>query len=93
MCSLGPVGLTVGTLPGNPSATIPTVTDNLFSQGTIPNNEVAISFEPFNQASGTDQTTGELTFGGTDPTKFTGSITFAPISEHSIDFSLVAEVV
>ncbi len=53
------------------------VTDNLFSQGIITSNLVAVSFAPTTSASSTN---GELTFGGTDSTKFTGSITFAWVS-------------
>jgi cathepsin E len=52
---------------------IPTVTDSLFSQGTISANLVSVSFEPTNASSVKN---GELTFGGTDPSKFTGDITF-----------------
>ena len=60
------------------TARIPTVTDNLFSQGAIPAHEVAVSFEPTTQESVTN---GELTFGGIDPSKFTGAITFVHRSE------------
>ena len=49
------------------------VTDNLFSQGVITQNLVAVSFEP---TTTEEANNGELTFGGTDSTKFTGSITF-----------------
>ena len=64
--------LTVCSRPFPPLARI--VTDNLFSQGTITSNEVAVSFEPTQQL---DNVNGELTFGGTDSSKFEGSITFA----------------
>ncbi len=53
------------------------VTGNLFSQGVISQDLVAISFQP------TDTPTvvnGEVTFGGTDTTKLTGTITFAYVS-------------
>lgn len=75
---IGPVDLTSDTLTPQIRATIPTVTDNLFSQGKITANEIAVSFEP---TTSTADNNGELTFGGTDSSKFTGSITFAPISE------------
>jgi cathepsin E len=52
---------------------IPTVTDNLFSQGSISSNLVSVSFEPTNSSSAKN---GELTFGGSDSSKFTGNITF-----------------
>ncbi|TDL28097.1 aspartic protease [Rickenella mellea] len=74
---IGPVDLTSGTLSPDTSATIPTVTDNLFSRKTITANEIGISFEPTTQAVANN---GELTFGGTDSSKFTGSISFTPIT-------------
>ncbi|KAI0654118.1 aspartic peptidase A1 [Cubamyces menziesii] len=74
---IGPTDLTLGTLDPDEATAIPTITDTLFAQRTIPAHEVAISFEPTNQESVVN---GELTFGGTDPSKFTGSITFAPIT-------------
>ena len=49
------------------------VTDNLFTQGVISSNLVAVSFEP---ATSEQSTNGEVTFGGTDSSKFTGSISF-----------------
>ncbi|GAW07537.1 family A1 protease [Lentinula edodes] len=68
---IGPVDLTQGTVSG--VSTVPTVTDDLFSQGTIAENVIAISFEP----TTTDEVTnGELFFGGTDSSKFTGAITY-----------------
>lgn len=70
---IGPDDLTEDTVSG--VATVPTVTDNLFSQGTIAERLVAISFEP---TTSEEVTNGELTFGGTDSTKFTGDITFTP---------------
>lgn len=53
---------------------ISSVVDNLFAQAAIQQDLVAISFEP-TSTEGT--VNGELTFGGTDSTKFTGSINFA----------------
>ncbi|KAI0634429.1 family A1 protease [Trametes polyzona] len=73
---LGPVGLTCGTLLLGDSC-IPTVTDNAFSQGLIPQRLVSFSFEP---TSTLDNTNGELTFGGTDPSKFIGDLHFVPIT-------------
>ena len=69
---IGPVDLTVGTLSPDKNSAIPTVTDNLFSQGTIPSDLIAVSFEP---TTTDDSQNGELTFGATDSTKYTGSIT------------------
>lgn len=90
--SIGPVDLTVGwlrftecrshsddflgTLSPGQSSSIPTVTDNLFRQGTIPSNMVSISFEP---PSSAQDANGELTWGGTDSSKFTGEITYTSV--------------
>lgn len=52
--------LLCSTLSPDKGRTIPTVTDNLFSSGTISENVLGISFEP--DSTGT-QTNGELTFG------------------------------
>ena len=86
ICRLGPVDLTVGTLFPSFLTPIPTVTDTLFSEGTISTDEVGISFEPI--TSGPPQSNGELTFGGTDSTRYTGAITYTPISE--LNFHLLA---
>jgi cathepsin E len=74
---IGPVELTLGTLSPATNDLIPTVTDNLFSQGTLTNNEIGVSFNPTTQV---EIVNGELTWGGTDSTKFTGNISFAPIT-------------
>ncbi|KAF8524844.1 acid protease [Hysterangium stoloniferum] len=74
---IGPAGLTVGTLSPGSSTSIPTVTDSLFSQGSISSNLLGISFEPTTSAP---KVNGQITFGGTDSNKFTGDITFVPIT-------------
>ncbi|TDL23261.1 acid protease [Rickenella mellea] len=75
-CRIGPVDLTEFTLAsGKP---IPTVTDNLASQGTIPENSIGILYEP---TTGTDIANGELTFGGIDTAKIIGEIGFVPITK------------
>jgi len=76
---IGPVDLTEGTLSSG-DQTIPTVTDNLYSQGTIPEHLVAISFEPTTSESVAN---GELTFGATDSSKYTGSINYTPLTTTS----------
>jgi cathepsin E len=68
------VDLTIGALQPAENTSVPTVTDNLFKSGAIPSNLVSVSFEP---TTAKFVKNGELTFGGTDPTKFTGSITYA----------------
>ncbi|KAI0703856.1 family A1 protease [Cerioporus squamosus] len=77
---IGPADLTSGTLIPNVDATVPTVTDNAFSQGLIDAHEIAISFEPTTSVGNQN---GELTFGGVDPSKFTGPLNFVPITSTS----------
>ncbi|KAJ7849363.1 family A1 protease [Mycena olivaceomarginata] len=75
---LGPVDLTAGTLStGEP---IPTVTDNLFSQGTITGDLFAISFQP---TTTDEDANGSIAFGGIDSTKFTGEIAYTPVTSTS----------
>ncbi|KAG2069742.1 acid protease [Suillus decipiens] len=73
---IGPIALTVGTLQDLPKEPIPTVTDSLVGQGTISENVVGIFFEPY--TSPPSEVTGQITFGGTDPTKYNGNIEYAP---------------
>jgi len=73
---IGPQDLTKNTVVG--AATIPTITQNLFTQNVITSTLVAVSFEPPNADPVTN---GELSFGGVDQTKFTGQITFVPITQ------------
>jgi len=75
---IGPVDLTSTTVAGTSS--VPTVTDNLFKQGTISNESIGISYVPSTEASAAN---GELTFGATDSSKYTGEITYAPITTTS----------
>ncbi|KAF9183356.1 hypothetical protein BGZ49_004584, partial [Haplosporangium sp. Z 27] len=75
---LGPADLSVGTLSPETEATIPTVVDNLFSNGAITANEIAISFVPSTSANNDEN--GQITFGGTDSGKFTGEITYVLIT-------------
>ncbi|KAJ7258380.1 putative aspartic protease [Mycena haematopus] len=69
----GPVDLTEDTVSG--STTVATVLNNLASQGTISTQVLGVSFAP-ESGSDDDDTNGELTLGGTDSTKFSGSITY-----------------
>ncbi|KAG2124020.1 aspartic peptidase domain-containing protein [Suillus clintonianus] len=74
---IGPLDLTEGTLTNSPTTTIPTVTQNLYTQGIISQVVVGVSFEPTTSQTVTN---GELTFGGTDATKYTGAITYTPLT-------------
>ncbi|KAH9913362.1 aspartic peptidase A1 [Fomitopsis serialis] len=76
---VGPVGLTERTLSDSDD-TIPTVMDNLFSEGIIDTEVLAVSFAP---ATSDNDTNGELTFGGTNSSKYTGSINYVPITSTS----------
>ncbi|KAF8869591.1 acid protease [Gymnopilus junonius] len=75
---IGPVDLTEGTVSN--TTTVPTVTDNLFAQGTIPQESIGISYEPTTSEGSVN---GELTFGGVDDTKITGDVSFVPITSTS----------
>jgi len=74
---LGPADLTEGTVSG--TSTVPTFMDNLRSQGTISTEVLGVYFKP-ESGSDTGDTNGELTLGGTDSSKYTGSITYFPKS-------------
>jgi hypothetical protein len=49
--------------------------DNLYSQGSISTEVLGVSFAP-ESGSDTSDTNGELTLGGTDSSKYSGSITY-----------------
>jgi len=70
LLGLGPVDLTRGTLKNSP-ALVPTVIDNLFSQGTISRKSLGVSFEPLTSLG---EKSGELAFGGIDASKTTGPV-------------------
>ncbi|GAB5592013.1 hypothetical protein Unana1_06913 [Umbelopsis nana] len=73
----GPVDLTEGTVSS--TTTVPTIIDNAYSQGLISTKVLGVYFEPIS-GSATTSNNGELTLGGTDSTKYTGSITYTPIT-------------
>ncbi|KAG6894227.1 hypothetical protein C0992_006981 [Termitomyces sp. T32_za158] len=74
---IGPVDLTLGTLSPDTDTLVSTVTDNAFSLGIITSDELGISLEPTNAA---ESFNGEITWGGTDSSKFTGTISFTPVT-------------
>jgi len=75
---LGPEILTEGTLNGGADSEIPTVMDNLVSQGMIASNLFALSFEPSEEPVTKN---GEITFGGIDSSKFIGAIEWFPFPD------------
>ncbi|KAF7981782.1 hypothetical protein HWV62_31865 [Athelia sp. TMB] len=77
---VGPVDLTEDTVSG--ASTVPTFLDNLYSQGSISTEVLGVSFAP-ESGSDDDDANGELTLGGTDSSKYTGSITYAAKSTSS----------
>ncbi|OCH93069.1 acid protease [Obba rivulosa] len=74
---IGPTDLTEGTLSPNALGVIPTVTDNAYFEGLISQDAVGVSFQPTTSESDTN---GELTFGGADSSKYTGELSFVPIT-------------
>ncbi|KAI0333691.1 acid protease [Cubamyces sp. BRFM 1775] len=72
---IGPVDLTEGTVSGNQP--VPTVTDNLFAQGTIESDSIGIFYQPTTDSGALN---GELSFGSVDSSKITGDVTFTPIT-------------
>jgi aspartyl protease len=68
---IGPNDLSFGLLNPDNNTIAQTVTDNLFQQGKIQKNQVAVSFEPTNSIPTVN---GELTFGGVDSSKYIGDM-------------------
>jgi len=69
----GPVDLTEDTVSN--INTVPTFMNNLYSQGSISEEVLSVSFRP-ESGSDTDDTNGELTLGGVDSSKYSGSLTY-----------------
>jgi hypothetical protein len=70
---VGPVDLTEDTVDG--LNTVPTFLDNLKKQGSISTEVLGVYFAP-ESGSDDDDANGELTLGGTDSSKYSGSITY-----------------
>ncbi|OZJ01397.1 hypothetical protein BZG36_05764 [Bifiguratus adelaidae] len=76
----GPDDLTTGTVSN--TGTVPTIVDTAYSEGLISSKIIGVSFAPINGSS-TIVSNGEITFGGVDSSKYTGSITYIPITSSS----------
>ncbi|KAF8448674.1 family A1 protease [Boletus edulis BED1] len=74
---IGPVGLTANTVSN--TDTVPTVTDNLLSQGTISEEVIGIYYVPASESS----STGELTFGDYDKSMITSSVRYTSLTTSS----------
>ncbi|KAG0314125.1 hypothetical protein BGZ99_008359 [Dissophora globulifera] len=74
---LGPSDLSSGTTSGG--GVVPTVTENLFTEGAINSNLVAISLEP-STSTHEGEIIGEISFGEVDSSKYTGDINYTPIT-------------
>ncbi|KAG2147737.1 acid protease [Suillus bovinus] len=77
LLGLGPVDLTQGTVSDEDE--VATVTQNLYTQGTISSEVLGVFFAP----ASSDDTSGELTFGGYDASKITGDVSYVPITSAS----------
>ncbi|KAG6919857.1 hypothetical protein DXG01_015564 [Tephrocybe rancida] len=76
---IGPQDLTLGTLRPSRDATIPTVVDTAFEEGLINANQIGVYFEPYTNST----QTGELSYGDLDTSRYTGDLTYAPITSTS----------
>lgn len=74
---IGPINLTRGTVSN--TDTVPTVMDNLFSQGFIDSEVLGVYFIPASQ----EDATGALTFGGYNNSLTTSDISYTPITSAS----------
>ncbi|KAG0052564.1 hypothetical protein BGZ83_002442, partial [Gryganskiella cystojenkinii] len=66
----------------NKGENIPTPVDNLYKNGQISTNSVGVYFKAITDGS-TQETNGEVTFGGVDSSKYSGSITYVPVTKTS----------
>jgi len=74
MLGLGPVDLTQRTVSNEYE--VPTVMNNLYGQGTISSQVLGVFFSP----TSSNNSIGELTFGGYDASKITGSVNYVPVT-------------
>ena len=71
---VGPADKTQDTVEN--MSTVPTVSDNLFSQGTISEEVLGVYFIPATKTS----ENGELTFGGYDECTIVGEVNYVPLT-------------
>ncbi|KAG2362629.1 aspartic peptidase A1 [Suillus spraguei] len=74
---IGPASSGRGALRDSPEKTLPTIIDLMRQQGTIRRSVVGILFRPVTART---VNRGELTFGGTNPTKYYGNIKYTDIT-------------
>ncbi|KAG8742410.1 hypothetical protein FRC10_001544 [Ceratobasidium sp. 414] len=75
---LGPDALTAGTITGSHSL-IPTVMQTLEVQQVIEQNVLGVYFQPITGSNMTEAN-GELSFGGPDPSRYIGDVTYTNIT-------------
>ncbi|KAF9369621.1 hypothetical protein CPB97_003443 [Podila verticillata] len=80
LVGFGPDDLTINVT--SKGENVPTPVDNLYSTHQISSNVIGVWFQPITDG-GTEETNGEVTFGGLDSTKYSGSITYVPITTAS----------
>ncbi|KAG2370266.1 aspartic peptidase domain-containing protein [Suillus spraguei] len=76
---IGPTVLSLDTLIDEPDKMSPTITDYLYDQGKIDEHVVGIFFQPIT-AESEDSLSGEVTFGGTDNTKYFGNVVYTLVT-------------
>ncbi|KAG2070130.1 acid protease [Suillus decipiens] len=76
---IGPVALTLGALTKTLAEPIPTITNNLHNQKTIPKDILGIFFKPYGGLM--LETTGQLTFGRTDSALHNDEIVYTDITQ------------
>ncbi|KAG2368401.1 aspartic peptidase domain-containing protein, partial [Suillus spraguei] len=78
---IGPRELTRQTMLNHLDDTIPTFTDYLYDQGKILQHIIGIFFQP--STTNPESQFGEVTFGGTDNTKYIGEVVYISIQTDS----------
>ncbi|KEI37780.1 uncharacterized protein L969DRAFT_83068 [Mixia osmundae IAM 14324] len=78
IAGIGGVALTSRTIVGAPQETIPTLMDNLLSQGIISQPYLSVAMQPGNKV---DAQNTRVTFGAIDNDSFVGELNFVPITK------------